>query len=412
MRVTSKVVPSISGNIGSIHLNNPSALNSLDVDMVRYVNDIFHSFTSSSPHKGLGQETSSSKRLKAIIITSNNEKRKAFCAGGDMKRIYMAALGLNQNSRDVEAFKMNQHGYGYRGLETADFLAEEYQMNYTMAQNTCRLYDEQEIPQISIWDGIVMGGGFGISIHGKYRIATENSLFAMPETNIGFYPDVGATFILPKLKSGIGNYLALTGARLKADDLLFSGLATHYVPSHKIEALIQDLIKTSNDIKDRDVAKDVLSSYHDSSSINLEQCFLATNQCHIEEAFSNKQTIEEILEVLNTSETEFAKSTIETMNKMSPTAMKVTLKSMIEGKRLNDIGESLKMEFRMGQVSVRKEKDFYEGIRAALVDKDRNPKWNPSSIVEVTDDIVDQYFQDLGENELKLVDPHASSSKL
>lgn len=412
MRVTSKVLPSISGNVGRIHINNPVALNSLDIDMVRYVNDILLSFTSPSPHSHLDHDTSSPKRLKAIVITSNNEKRKAFCAGGDMKRIYMAGLGLNQNSRDVEAFEKNQHGYGFRGLETADFLAEEYQMNYIMAQNTSRLYDEQEIPQISIWDGIVMGGGFGISIHGKYRVATENSLFAMPETNIGFYCDVGATYVLPKLKSGIGNYLALTGSRLKADDLIFSGLATHYVPSHKIDALIQDLIKSSNESEDQDFAKDVLSSYHDSSAINLEQCFLATNQCHIEEAFGDMQSVEEILEVLNASETDFAKSTIEIMNKMSPTAMKVTLKSMIEGKRLNDMGECLKMEFRMGQVSLRKGKDFYEGIRAALVDKDHNPLWNPSSISEVTDDIVDQYFQDLGENELKLVDPHTSSSKL
>ena len=127
MRVTSKVLPSISGNVGRIHVNNPVALNSLDIDMVRYVNDILLSFTSPSPQSHLDNDTSSPKRLKAIVITSNNEKLKACCAGGDMKRIYMAGLGLNQNSRDVEAFEKNQHGYGFRGLETADFLAEEYQ---------------------------------------------------------------------------------------------------------------------------------------------------------------------------------------------------------------------------------------------------------------------------------------------
>jgi len=319
-----------------------------------------------------------------------------------MKRIYLAAMGLSNQAPDIQAFKAKQHGYGFPGLETSDFFREEYQMNHKIALQ----HIENKIPQISIWDGIVMGGGVGLGIHGKYRIVTQHTMFAFPETNIGFFPDVGATHILPKLNGGIGNYIALTGARLYADDLMYAGLESHHVPSEKVEGIVQRIVEEST--KDNggedghaDSVEGLLMVYHEELDARGTS-FLEKNREQIDEAFENKESVEEIMKVLEESKTEFAMNTLEVLRKMSPTSLKVTLESMIRGKRLNDIGKCLKMEYRIGQVTLRTGSDFYEGIRAALVDKDRNPKWNPATLEGVTEAMVAASFEELGENELIL----------
>lgn len=339
-----------------------------------------------------------------------------------MKRIYMAGMGLSQNPVDVQAYQTNQHGYGIPGLKTTDFFQQEYQLNYKISMQNQHLVS---IPQISIWDGIVMGGGVGLSIHGKYRVATQNTMFAMPECNIGFFPDVGTSFVLPRLKGGIGNYIALTGTRLKADDLMYTGLATHYVPSEKVEGMIRTIVECSNtqdedddeereeidegtkkkrqkqDEDETDFVASVLMAHHEDSQSKMDS-FLARNRDQIDEAFQGKESIEDIMSALEGSRTEFASETLAVLQKMSPTSLKVTLESMIRGEKLKDIGECLKMEYRIGQVTLRKGSDFYEGIRAALVDKDRKPKWRPACVEDVTDEMVASYFQELGENELVL----------
>ena len=324
-----------------------------------------------------------------------------------MKRIYMAGMGLSsQNPIDVQAYQTNQHGYGIPGLETTDFFREEYNLNHKIAMQK----QHNIVPQISIWDGIVMGGGVGLSLHGKYRVATQHTMFAMPETNIGFFPDVGASFVLPRLNGGIGNYIALTGKRLSADDLMYAGLATHYVPSEKVEGMIHSIVECSKKLNEDDDEMDddetdfvagVLMAHHEESQSKMDS-FLARNREQIDEAFEGKESVEDIVHALERSRTEFATKTLAVLKKMSPTSLKVTLESMIRGKDLENVGECLKMEYRIGQVTMRKGSDFYEGIRAALVDKDKKPIWRPASVEDVTDEMVASYFQELGENELVL----------
>ena len=316
--------------------------------------------------------------------------KPAFCAGGDVKKVYLAGIGKEDKSL------------------TADFFREEYQLNHMIATQA------PHMPQVSIWDGVVMGGGVGLSVHGKYRVATENTIFAMPETKIGLFPDVGGTWWIPRLKlysqwksglvGGVGNYLALTGGRLAAEDLLYAGIATHYVKSENLDELKTALSESTNSSNDDgDCAAGVLMSYHD-HSIDIKSSFLSQNRNDIDFAFDGKDTVEEIIAALESmgEDSQFGQSTLKTLNQMSPTSLKVTLEGLKRGAKLSSVGEALKMEYRMSQAFMREGSDFYEGIRAALVDKCGKPKWSPLTLEEVTDDIVESYFEPLGENELDL----------
>ena len=325
----------------------------------------------------------------------------------------MSGKGLSGNAVDEEAAQSQQHGYGHRGLLTADFFREEYQMNHTLATQ-----DHDNMPQVSIWDGVVMGGGVGLSLHGKYRVCTENTLFAKPETAIGLFPDVGGMWWLSRMKGGLGNYIALTGQRLRADDLLYAGLATHYVPSDKLEELKSALIAatdTDDDWKGGDCIASTLMSFHDASNTKKNESFLAKNRAEIDKAFDGKEKkVEDILsrlEVMSTSGSTFATQTLDVLSKMSPTSLKVTQEGIRRGSEMPTIGEVLKMEYRMSQAFMRDGSDFYEGIRAVLVDKDQNPKWNPTSLDDVTDEVVASHFESLGEHELELL-PVKTMSKM
>uniref|UniRef100_A0A7S4QIR7 3-hydroxyisobutyryl-CoA hydrolase n=1 Tax=Ditylum brightwellii TaxID=49249 RepID=A0A7S4QIR7_9STRA len=374
---TIKLLPSRSANLGIIQLNNPSALNALTLDMVRSLNHIL-------------PQWQSEKSLRATLMIGSNEcRRPAFCSGGDVRAVYDAGIQRTNGEK---------HGWGKKGLATADFFREEYTLNHRIAtQSTTK-------PQVSLWDGIVMGGGVGLSIHGKYRIATENTLFAMPETGIGLFPDVGGMYWLSRLKGGLGKYIALTGCRLKADDLLYAGIATHFVPSNKLEDLKAALVEATDSTEEGDCVASVLMSFHEKPSLSAS--FLEKHRTNIDANFGkDKSSVEEIIESLKSEgENKFGQETISSLSKMSPTSLKVTLEGVKRGATLSNIAEVLKMEYRMSQGFMRAaNSDFYEGIRALLVDKDRNPKWNPAMLEEVTDDMVESFFQELGdENELIL----------
>lgn len=228
---------------------------------------------------------------------------------------------------------------------------------------------------------------------------------------------MGGTWWIPRLKlyshwqnknvvGGVGNYLALTGARLKADDLIYAGIATHYIKSNQLGELKRALIEASNgDEKLGDCAASVLMSFHD-HGIDANASFLAKNKMDIDYAFDGKDSVEEILESLESmgSDSQFGQSTLKTLQQMSPTSLKVTLEGLKRGARARTVGEALQMEYRMVQACMREGSDFYEGIRAALVDKDGDPKWSPSDLKEVTDEIVGGYFQELGDKELSFTD--------
>jgi enoyl-CoA hydratase/carnithine racemase len=209
---------------------------------------------------------------------------------------------------------------------------------------------------------------------------------------------------------GVGNYLALTGARLKGDDLLYAGIATHYVQSNRLEELKRSLIdatSTKNDDDNdsssnaEDCAASVLTSFHD-ATIDVENSFLSKNRNDIDYAFDGKDSIEEIIESLESMgpDSQFGKPTLATLQSLSPTSLKVTLEGLKRGAKAQSVGEALQMEYRMAMAFMREGSDFYEGIRAALVDKDGKPKWNPASLSDVSEEIVNSYFKEFGEDEL------------
>lgn len=373
MSLTTKLLPSRSSNLGILQLNNPSALNALTIDMVRALNAVL-------------PQWHSDPTLRATLMDGAHGKRPAFCAGGDVRSVYESGQTEGTPS---------EHGYGKNGLLTADFFREEYLMNYRVATQ-----DHSNCPQISIWDGVVMGGGVGCSVHGKYRVATEHTLFSMPETAIGLFPDVGGMWWLPRLRGGLGPYLALTGKRLGASDLMYAGIATHYIPSTRLEELHIALVDATNTEGEGDCVAGVLLSFHE--EVDKLDSFLAKNRDGIDRAFENKAAIEDIVISLESLETDFGKETLATLTKMSPTSLKVTLEGLRRGAELPDIGAVLRMEYRMSQGFMREGSDFYEGIRAVLVEKDHSPKWNPGSLEELTEDTIQTYFGSLGENELSL----------
>lgn len=294
-------------NKGIIILNRPKALNSLNLSMV---NKIYPKL----------KEWENEKNF--VIVKGAGEK--AFCAGGDVKAIV------------EEGFKGNKK-------LGKDFFKNEYKTN--------GLIGSYKIPYIAFIDGIVMGGGVGLSVHGQYRIATERTLFAMPETQIGLFPDVGGSYFLPRMSGRLGWYLALTGIRLKGSDVFRAGIATHFVESKDLKNLEGALLEcTSN----QDI-KNVLLNFmkKDLPEFSLKPVLDQINQCFA------PQSMEEVISRLKLDGSKWAEDTLKLLSKMSPTSMKITSKELEFGKKLS-LNECLKMEYNLA-VNCLEHKDFYEG---------------------------------------------------
>ncbi|CAJ1968012.1 unnamed protein product [Cylindrotheca closterium] len=362
MRTTTQLIPSKIGNLGVLALNNPKSMHALTFEMVHYMRDVL-------------QAWKQDKSLQTILIKSINSQRPAFCAGGDVKEIY-------------------EH-------ENYRFFFDEYQVNHDIATSS--------IPIVSLWDGVVMGGGVGISIHGTYRIATENTLFAMPETALGLFPDIGSMFWMPRLLSRpMANYLALTGDRIRAYDLVHYGIATHYLPSDELPNLEKALVEaTSGPIQSIQSVEDILQSFHQPVATK-EDSILVKNQDHIERAFA-ADTVEGIVQNLEQGESDFEQRTLSTLQKMSPTSLKVTLEGLCRGAQCKTLAQDIQMEYRMAKtfITMSPKSDFYEGVRSILIDKDNSPKWNPPTLEEVTDQRVAAFFAPVDD---ELVIPEESSS--
>uniref|UniRef100_A0A3Q3IVP6 3-hydroxyisobutyryl-CoA hydrolase n=1 Tax=Monopterus albus TaxID=43700 RepID=A0A3Q3IVP6_MONAL len=294
------------GRTGMITMNRPKVLNALNLSMIRQI---------------YPQLKKWEKDNETDIIIIKGAGGKAFCAGGDIRAV-------------TEAGKVG-------GSLAQDFFREEYILNNAIG--ACRK------PYIALIDGITMGGGVGLSVHGRFRVATEKTLFAMPETGIGLFPDVGGGYFLPRLQGKLGLFLALTGFRLKGRDVQKAGVATHFVESKKIPDLEKELVDLKSPSAE-DVSR-VLDSYQN-----------------------------------------------QTLSKMSPTSLKITFKQLQAGAALS-LQDVLVMEYRMSQACMRG-CDFYEGVRAVLVDRDQSPKWKPSTLEEVSDQSIDQCFASLGEKDL------------
>ncbi|KAH9733649.1 3-hydroxyisobutyryl-CoA hydrolase 1 [Citrus sinensis] len=313
-------------------------------------------------------------------LSAQMGKGRAFCAGGDVAAV---VRGINEGD----------------WISGAKFFSKEFILNYLMATYTK--------PQVSILNGIVMGGGAGVSIHGRFRVATENSVFAMPETALGLFPDIGASYFLSRLPGFFGEYVGLTGARLDGAEMRACGLATHFVPSSRLALLEEALYKVNS--SDPAVISAVIDKF------SLEPYLKDHSAYHwmdvIDKCFS-RRTVEEILSALESESTNRADAwisdAIQSLKKASPTSLKISLRSIREG-RLQGVGQCLIREYRMvchvmmGEVS----KDFFEvcnpfkcahGCRAILLDKDKNPKWKPSKLELVNDNMVDQYFSKINDD--------------
>ncbi|XP_055905541.1 3-hydroxyisobutyryl-CoA hydrolase, mitochondrial [Eupeodes corollae] len=331
---------------GLVILNRPQALNAINLEMVRKI------------YKHL-KKCEKSKLL--VIIKGTGDK--SFCAGGDVRAI-------------VEAGPTE---------ESKSFFREEYTLNH--------LIGNYKIPYIAFMDGITMGGGVGLSVHGRYRVATERTLFAMPETAIGLFPDVGGSHFLPRLNGKLGMYLGLTGFRLKGEDVANAGIATHYCPSDKLKHLENALLNCN----DPDDIPDIMNSL----TAKPEKKFvLGPHLETINKCFS-ADSVEDIFRNLAKDGSEWSLNTLDILKKMSPLALKVTHRQLKHGANLS-LTQCLIMEYRM-VVRHLEDSDFKEGVRALLIDKDQKPKWNPSTIEAVTPERVAKFFAKLPDTEeLKL----------
>ena len=228
-----------------------------------------------------------------------------------------------------------------------------------------------------------MGGGVGVSIHGSHRVATERLTFAMPETGIGLFPDVGGTYFLPRLPGELGMFMALTGARLKAPDALYAGIATHYVPSGRLTALEEALTST-------DDVEEALKGF----SAEWDVSELEGLQEQIDEHFS-KESVEEILESLEKDTSEWAAKQRAIMATKSPTSQKIAFRQMRDGAKAS-FEECMRIEWRMVN-RIYSGHDFYEGIRAVVIDKDNQPTWRPEALKDVQEEAVSAYFATLSD---------------
>jgi len=243
-----------------------------------------------------------------------------------------------------------------------------------------------------------MGGGVGVSIHGDFRVVTENLMFAMPETGIGLFPDIGASWFLPRRPGATGIYLGLTGARLGAPDAMALGLGTHFVPAARLRDLEVALYGAPwSDEPAHETVRRILDGFGEPAGLApLEAHFDVIDRCF------GLNTIEGIIEALEADGSDFAARTLDVLATKSPTALKVALAQL---RRAGDLSfdDCMKMEYRLSQAFMAG-RDFYEGIRALLVDKDKNPVWSPATLPEVTDLMVERHFDSLGPSDLQFQD--------
>ncbi|MGA8400692.1 MAG: enoyl-CoA hydratase/isomerase family protein [Stellaceae bacterium] len=356
MADTDDIIFDRSGGVGTVLLNRPQALNAFTLGMYRQFDPALRAWARDPA-------------IHAVLIEGAGDR--AFCAGGDVRAVYEAGKGI---SGDNEF--------------TSVFFAEEYRLLHFLHRFPK--------PYVAILDGITMGGGAGVSVNGAYRVATEKTMFAMPETGIGLFPDVGATRFLNLCPGHIGRYLGLTGARLGAADALYCGLATHFVPRERVPTLKEALALVAWEAGcERAQVEPLLNQF----AADPGPPPIAARRTIIDRCFAD-DTMEAIFDALAT-ETEdraWAEETRATLLTKSPTSLRITLRQLVVGQGM-DLEDALRLEYRMTQ-HVMAAHDFYEGIRAVLIDKDQKPRWRPATLAEVDEATTESYFASLGSGEL------------
>lgn len=345
MSADDEVIISAGSGIGRILLNRPKALNVINHAMVTAIADALAVW-----------ETDPG--IQVAWIEGVGEK--AFCAGGDV----VAASRAVREQSDL----------------CCDFFRAEYRLNRAI-----HLFPK---PYIAFLDGIAMGGGVGLSVHGKHRIATEKTLFAMPETGIGLFPDVGGSYFLSRCPGRVGVYLGLTGARLKAADLIAIGLADICVAGTSRAGILAALENALADGGDVDGAVDrVLESF----AVEAGPAAIDGQRAEIDALFAGDD-LEAIAGRLEGAGSAFAAAALGHLAGKSPTLLKVTLEQLRRGAAL-DFDGCMTMEYRMVRHALRPGGDFHEGVRALLIDKDKLPKWNPARLKDVTEAAVAAFFE-------------------
>ena len=341
------------GDWGVVTLNRPQALNALTWDMVKaFRAKLF--------------EWADDHAICAVLVKGAGDK--AFCAGGDIRWLH------------DEAKKDPAHA--------SEFFREEY-------KNNAAIYHFPK-PYVALIDGVVMGGGVGVSVHGDFRVAGDRTLFAMPETGIGLFPDVGGGHFMPRLGGGLGLYLALTGARAKAADCVYAGVATHYAPTEKMPALEEALEAADLAGSAHAAIAHLLDAYaEDAGAPTLDD-----HRGAIDRHFSTADGLDDVMASLRADDSDFAKDTLGVLTRMSPASMRITFEQMKRGAGL-DFDDVMKMEFRIVR-RVMEGHDFFEGVRAQIIDKDRKPQWRPSALDALGDADIAHYFESLGDAELEL----------
>ncbi|TFD62190.1 enoyl-CoA hydratase/isomerase family protein [Cryobacterium suzukii] len=338
------------GQVGHITLNRPRSINALTHGMVNAIQAVL-------------DEWAVDATVRTVLLTGSGER--GLCAGGDILSLYRDATTGD-------------------GTAASEFFRDEYRLNASIAN-----YSK---PFVAIMDGLVLGGGIGLSAHGSHRVVTERSQLGMPETGIGFVPDVGGTWLLSHAPGELGTFLALTAAHVRAGDAIAIGLADSFIASDQISALIDTLATT-----DAEPAIASMSQIAPASNLKAQRSW-------IDQAFAG-ESVPAIIDRLHASTAEEAQAAAESMSSKSPTALAVTLASLRCTRHLPSLEAALEQEYR---VSVRAQRapDFTEGVRAQVVDKDRQPRWSPPTLDSVTRARVDSYFAPLepGEPQFTLSD--------
>lgn len=334
------------GGVGRITLNRPDRLNALTLDMVR---DIAAALDAWRDDPGVG------------VVLLDGAGSRGFCAGGDIKTLYDSA----------------RTGDGHAQV----FWAEEYRLNATISG-----YPK---PVVAFMPGIVMGGGVGLGSHACHRVVTETTRLAMPEVGIGLIPDVGGTWLLSRSPGEIGTYLALTGVQGGAADAILAGLADRYVPQADLDALAAALVHGGEGVE----------TAIERHAMAPGEAPLAARRALMDRAFAYDD-VEVLLDALRRDGSEFAHATAEQIAAKSPTSLKLTLRALREARGLGSLQDCLRLEYRL-MCRLLTGHDFREGVRAAVIDKDRDPKWRPADLGAVSPDMLDRHFAPLGPDELQ-----------
>jgi len=342
--MTEDVLISTDGRIGRIALNRPKAIHALNLAMCRAMIDAL-------------REWRDDEAIEAVII--DHSEGRGFCAGGDIRML------AESGAKD--------------GKEARAFFHTEYRLNH--------LLFTYAKPVVAFMDGITMGGGVGISQPAKYRVATEHTRFAMPETGIGLFPDVGGGWYLPRLEGRVGQYLALTGARLDGAECLALGLATHYLPSEKLAEAKARIAQHP----------DRIGGILGELSVTAPHAAVMDHLDKINRLFASDR-YEDILAALEADGSDWAQKERDTLGTKSPQTCKVALRQLQDGAAMPDFAAEMAQEYAIGARVVTMH-DFLEGVRALIVDKDNSPKWDPPTPGAVTDDWIDAIFAPLPENE-------------